>query len=828
MGVTSLPARASGHPAGSPTYSTPSPNTLTAVTTVYLPNITRMLGGPDGWQTPFIVQNVGSVATDLAMSFYAFADGRLVKTRTVSALAPGTSVAHDPNSDTELPEGGQFSVVVTSSAAPIVVVVNEHRNVRDPARQEALSYSGVSSGSTVVSLPYVAKQAGGWLTTIVVQDLGPEVATVRAHLVALADGATTDLTRTVAPGRAAFIDPSTEPSLAAGKEYSATLSADQQIAAVVNAHNDAPGVAHPMGHSYNGVPADSSTETFLPYLAKRALPSQRTTRLFVQNAGLRVATPTAFLRPLDAAMGTRIDLPALAPGAVTVLDLGAAQIPDGEYSARLTGGQLAAVAASTTPTSAMGYTSTAEPPQRLYLPNVTRTLGGPSGWTTPILLQATSPFRSDIGLSWFRLSDGVLAYAQVVRDLENGSARRIDPRSIAALADDTQYAVVIDAPLGAAAVVTQLSAGGGDGEMAYEGSAPPGPFATPLCTPATGPAGAPFTCRFAGLPPGSDVNVAISTDASSGLVQRVGTTAADGTFTFHPTLQSVGTRTLTLTAGSATASVDVRVTAGAFDVRITSARNGSLAVHTASRIECIPTVTLPDGAIRSEPTLIPRTTDDGGDASWPFTQIESPEGITTLEVACASGGAIQRDRRSLIIGAGRAGHLADTFGSAVPDVTVRVWAGVHPEFARITTTDAFGNYALAGPVGENVQFAPPLSSRLATAQVRVLATSADAVLLPGNLLQGTTTNRDGSVAAGINIFITVGASTTTPEVTARQGGPGIVLLTDADGSFSVRLASDTYTVASYPVGPCCYQAGDPLGWIVVDMSHDNRIGIRPT
>jgi hypothetical protein len=55
-----------------------------------------------------------------------------------------------------------------------------------------------------------------------------------------------------------------------------------------------------------------------------------------------------------------------------------------------------------------------------------------------------------------------------------------------------------------------------------------------------------------------------------------------------------------------------------------------------------------------------------------------------------------------------------------------------------------------------------------------------------------------------------------------------VLLTDADGSFSVRLASDTYTVASYPVGPCCYQAGDPLGWVVVDMSHDNRISIRPS
>jgi len=55
--------------------------------TVYLPNIVRMLGGPDGWQTPFIVQNTGSVATDLEVTFYAFADGSCVTRRIVPALA---------------------------------------------------------------------------------------------------------------------------------------------------------------------------------------------------------------------------------------------------------------------------------------------------------------------------------------------------------------------------------------------------------------------------------------------------------------------------------------------------------------------------------------------------------------------------------------------------------------------------------------------------------------------------------------------------------------------------------------------------------------------
>ena len=34
-------------------------------TTVYLPNITKTLGGPSGWVTPFIVQNVGTAPTTL-------------------------------------------------------------------------------------------------------------------------------------------------------------------------------------------------------------------------------------------------------------------------------------------------------------------------------------------------------------------------------------------------------------------------------------------------------------------------------------------------------------------------------------------------------------------------------------------------------------------------------------------------------------------------------------------------------------------------------------------------------------------------------------------
>src|SRR5205807_6846317 len=56
-----------------------SPNAATPTATSYLPNITKTLGGPTGWQTPFIVQNSGTLQTTLEISWYKFADGTCAK-----------------------------------------------------------------------------------------------------------------------------------------------------------------------------------------------------------------------------------------------------------------------------------------------------------------------------------------------------------------------------------------------------------------------------------------------------------------------------------------------------------------------------------------------------------------------------------------------------------------------------------------------------------------------------------------------------------------------------------------------------------------------------
>jgi len=123
------------------------------------------------------------------------------------------------------------------------------------------------------------------------------------------------------------------------------------------------------------------------------------------------------------------------------------------------------------PSTAMGYIALAQASQKFFLPNVTRTLGGTTGWTTPILLQSVTARSASV--EWRRFSDGQLMVTQNL-SFALGSAVRVDPRTVPGLTDDTQYAVTITGTDGTvAAIVSELNFLGGDGAMAYEGFAAP-------------------------------------------------------------------------------------------------------------------------------------------------------------------------------------------------------------------------------------------------------------------------------------------------------------------------------------------------------------------
>lgn len=461
--------------------------TGTPTTTVYLPNVTKTLGGSDGWDTPFIVQNTGTVATTLQVSFYGFTNGALVVCRKVQNLQPGASFADIPDKDGDLPDSSQFSVVVQSFGANVVSVVNEQAGTG--SRAEAMSYAGYSSGSANVFLPNITRRFYGYDTPFIIQNLDTNPITAQAHFISF-DGSVPAWTsqRTIQPGRSQPIDPNWEPGLVDGHQYSVTITGNGKMGVVVNSQNDAPTAAAPVAYSQDGLVTGASS-LYGAYAAKNAQGVGRVSTIVVQNMGNAAVSPTLTFRPLGGG-GTAKAFPlgTIQPGAGRPFDpryfngdvtqpvctsAGAdVCLADGEYSFIVslpTGstGTLAADVNVISTTDAMGYAATATPSKRVYLPNVTRTLGGANGWTTPIIVQSASATTAQ--LSWYRFTDQTLVLTQPIT-LNPGDSYRIDPRSLSALSDDTQYSVVLDGADGTlSAIVTELNFLGGDGAMAYEG-----------------------------------------------------------------------------------------------------------------------------------------------------------------------------------------------------------------------------------------------------------------------------------------------------------------------------------------------------------------------
>ena len=467
-------------PVGPSPSPTPAPTPAGALTsTVYMPNLTKTLGGPGGWDTPFIIQNIGTTPTDIQLDFYRFADGSLVTSRVVPGLAPGTSYADIPATDQDLPDDTQFSLVVHSYGAPIATVINQAQGSGD--RMQAAAYVGSTTGATTLYLPNVTRRFYGYDTPFIVQNLGTAATVVNAVFTSFDGAKHFAMSLLVAPGRSGVVDPDFTVGLADGTQYSVVLRADQPITAVVNAHNES---GSPV--AFTTLAAASGARTlYAPYAARTDAAGGTNSPVVVQNLSSTPTDATLEFTPLGGGPKQVFTLAAIGSGASKVFDprftLGtttpchgstATCLGSGDYSLRITATQdITALVLPTSATTSDAYAAAAVVTPLTYLPNVTRTLGGASGWTTPIALQSAGATAAR--LRWYRFSDAQLVLTQDVT-LPIGGAVWLDPRFINGLADDTQYAVVVEGGAGAGvtAIVYEHFLGGGDGVMIYGGVTP--------------------------------------------------------------------------------------------------------------------------------------------------------------------------------------------------------------------------------------------------------------------------------------------------------------------------------------------------------------------
>jgi hypothetical protein len=297
----------------------------------------------------------------------------------------------------------------------------------------------------------------------------------------------------------------------------------------------------------------------------------------------------------------------------------------------------------------MAYTGNTEWATRIYLPNITKTLGGPTGWTTPFVLQSQGAHVATV--RWYRMSDGVLVYTQkpVFGLLLRRSGYKIDPRQIPQLADNTQYAVVIESSSGGVgAVVLETNDRGGDSAMAYEAMtpAPTAAFGTSNCTPSVAGAGSGVRCRMYGFAPGTSP-VAYTIQRTGGTTSSETVTgepiASDGSWDLTASSANAGLTTVTVTAGGVSRTATFTTTAATFSVQITQSTNGALVGRTKPGATCIAWAYLPNKTYSQADALwLANSADASGVVRWDYPP-DSVAGTGQQVVRCTIDGETHQD-----------------------------------------------------------------------------------------------------------------------------------------------------------------------------------------
>lgn len=255
-------------------------------TTMYLPFILRERNGRS---TTFGVQNAGSTATSVTITYYNL-DGS-VRYSFVKTLQPGQSeIRRQKVDDTFLPLGFMGSVIATSSGEQLAAGVN------DVGYGVIYSYNGIPSPSTTLYLPFMVRNRSNQNTAFLIQNTTAGGATVNVNYVGSSPSGAVNVNHTASlgPYQGWNLAQSSVPGLPDGFLGSAKVISSQPVVGIVN-HSY--GGFSEVGNKacYNALTKGSRTIT-LPYIVRNR--SSKSQGVIVQNVGGADTSVTFSFTPL--------------------------------------------------------------------------------------------------------------------------------------------------------------------------------------------------------------------------------------------------------------------------------------------------------------------------------------------------------------------------------------------------------------------------------------------------------------------------------------------------------------------------------------------------
>lgn len=358
------------------------------------------------WNTPFIIQNLGTGTATVQVDFYKIGDQTRALSYSAGTIAAGASLPVRPNNISDLATNQKYSVVI-SSDQPVGAVVNE------AATNRLMSYVGATSGGSTVYAPNITKNYAGYNTVIYIQNVGStNLSDVQVTFTPFAGGSAVTKTYSINAGAAVEIDPTTVTELTDSAQFSAKISSatsGASLAAVVNQIAPAQGTEA----AYSGFTSGATT-LYAPNIVRRY--ANFNSPMVIQNVGSSSTNVTVeyyYGQSFGAQFGTLAksytkdvsdQTITIAPGAsYAERSHSRTDLADGQYSmiVRSSGSQIVAIVNQVDMvdnSKAASYDAFPSGSKKVSLPNIVRNY---ASYQTPIVVQNIGTQSTSVTVSYY-------------------------------------------------------------------------------------------------------------------------------------------------------------------------------------------------------------------------------------------------------------------------------------------------------------------------------------------------------------------------------------------------------------------------------------------